>query len=56
MVCDLWLVDFDPFCVFLHVFQGSLLVIVIMIDGSKKRNYMYERGLGTLEFAVKTIA
>ena len=34
MVCDLWLVDFDPFC----VFQGSLLVIVIMIDGSEKRN------------------
>ena len=34
MVCDLWLVDFDPF----FVFQGSLLVIVIMIDSSKKRN------------------
>ena len=34
MVCDLWLVDFDPFfCV--SVFQGSLLVIVIMIDGSE---------------------
>ena len=31
MVCDLWLVDFDPF----FVFQGSLLVIVIMIDSSK---------------------
>ena len=30
------LVDFDPFCVFL--FQGSLLVIVIMIDGSEKTN------------------
>ena len=28
--------DFDPFCMFL--FQGSLLVIVIMIDGSEKRN------------------
>ena len=27
--------DFDPFCVF--VFQGSLLVILIMIDGSEKR-------------------
>ena len=26
--------DFDPFCV--SVFQGSLLVIVIMIDGSEK--------------------
>ena len=25
--------DFDPFCV--SVFHGSLLVIVIMIDGSK---------------------
>ena len=28
--------DFDPFCV--SVFQGSLLVIVIMIDGCEKRN------------------
>ena len=27
MVCDLWLVVFDPFC----VFQGSLLVIVILL-------------------------
>ena len=35
MVWDLWLVDFSPFCVF--VFKGSLLVIVIMIDGSEKR-------------------
>ena len=31
----LGLVDFNPFCVF--VFKGSLLVIVIMIDGSEKR-------------------
>ena len=31
------------------VFQGSLLVIVIMIDASKKRNC--ERGFWTLEFA-----
>ena len=31
------------------VFQGSLLVIVIMIDGSEKRNC--EGGLWTLEFA-----
>ena len=31
MVCDLWLVDFDPFCEF------SLLVIAIMINGSEKR-------------------
>ena len=30
------------------VFQGLLLVIVIMIDGSEKRNY--EGGLSTLEF------
>ena len=29
-------VDLDPFCV--SVFQGSLLMIVIMIDGSEKRN------------------
>ena len=36
-VCDLCLVDFDPFfCV--SLFQGSLLVIVIMTDGSEKRN------------------
>ena len=35
MVCDLWYVDFDPFCVF--VFQGSLLVILIMIDSREKR-------------------
>ena len=35
-VWDLPLVDFDQFWVF--VFQGSLLVIVIMIDGSEKRN------------------
>ena len=33
----LWLVDFDPFCVFL--FQGLLLVIVIMIDSDKKYNH-----------------
>ena len=31
------------------VFRGSLLVIVIMIGGSKKHNY--EGGLSTLEFA-----
>ena len=31
MVHDLWSVDFDPFC----VFQGSLLVVVIMIDGNE---------------------
>ena len=31
------------------VFQGSLLVVVIMIDGSEKRNC--EGGLLTLEFA-----
>ena len=36
MVCDLLLVDFDPFCV--SLFEGSLLVLV-MIDGSEKRNY-----------------
>jgi len=47
MVCDLWLVDFNPFCVFL--FQESLLVIVIMIDGSEKRNC--EGGFWTSEFA-----
>ena len=47
IVCDLWLVKFDPFCV--SMFQGSLLVIVIMIDGSEKRNR--EGGFWTLEFA-----
>ena len=38
MVCDLWLVDLDPFC-----------FVVIMIDGSEKRNC--EGGFWTLEFA-----
>ena len=42
MVCDLWSVS-------VRVFQGLLLVIVIMIDGSKKRNC--EDGFWTLEFA-----
>ena len=86
IVCDLWLVDFDPFCVFLcfkgrfsiqqkfrfeiseipraqwngtfrlhrpdpshRALEGSLLVIVILIDGSEKRNC--EGGFWTLEFA-----
>ena len=43
MVCDLWLVDFDPF------WEFSLLVIVIMINGGEKRNC--EGGSWTLEFA-----
>ena len=43
----LWFVDLDPFCV--SVFQGSLFMIVIMIDGSEKRNC--EGGFWTLEFA-----
>ena len=30
--------DFDPFCVL--VFQGSLLVILIMIDSSEKLPFM----------------
>ena len=30
--------DFDPLCVF--VFQGSLLVILIMIDSSEKRPFV----------------
>ena len=47
MVCDLWLVDFDPFCV--SVFYRPLFVIVNMIDGSEKRNC--EGGFWTLEFA-----
>ena len=34
MICDWWIsIRFVCF-----VFQGSLLVIVIMIDGSEKRN------------------
>ena len=33
MVCDWWI-----FVLRASVFQGSLLVIVIMIDGSEKRN------------------
>ena len=31
-----WLVDFDP--LFVSVFQGSLAVAIIMIDGSEKLN------------------
>ena len=38
MVCDLWLVDFYTFFG-VFVFQGSLLVNLIMIDGSENRNY-----------------
>ena len=41
----LWLVVFDPLCV--SVVQGSLLAIVIMIDGSKKKNSC-ESGFGEL--------
>ena len=37
MVCDLWLVDFDP-ALCDSMFQGSLFVIVTVIDGSEKRN------------------
>ena len=37
------------FVLCVSVFQGSLLVMVIMIDGSEKRNC--ERGFWTLEFA-----
>ena len=47
MVCDGWLVDFDPFCV--SVFQGLLLVIVIMIDGREK--YNCESDFWTWQFA-----
>ena len=42
--CDLWLVDFGPFC----VFHGSTFTIVIIIDGSEKRNC--EGSFWTLEF------
>ena len=48
MVCDLWSVDFDPFCEFL-LFQGSLLVIVMTINGSEKRNC--EGGFWASDFA-----
>ena len=37
-VHGLWLVDFDPFCLFL--FQGALIVVVIMIDNSEKCSKM----------------
>ena len=50
MVCDLWFVigGFrSVLCV--SVFQGSLLVIVIMIDGNEKHNC--EGVFWTLEFA-----
>ena len=48
MVFDLWLVNFDPLCVFL-CFKVRCLWSLIMIDGSEKRNY--EGGFWTLEFA-----
>ena len=35
MICDWWISN--VLCV--SVFQGSLLVIVIMINGSEKRNF-----------------
>ena len=35
MICD-WSIFFSGACVF--VFQGSLLMIIIMIDGSEKHN------------------
>ena len=46
MICD-WSGFRPVLCV--SVFQGSLLVIVIMIDGREKRNW--EGGLWTLEIA-----
>ena len=48
MVCDLWLVDLNPFCLFLCFKVLRVLVIVIMIDGSEKCNC--EGGFWTLEF------
>ena len=36
-VCRSWLVDFEPFC-FFSVFQGSLAVAIILIDGREKPN------------------
>ena len=47
MICDLFLVDLDPFCVF--VCFMVCLVIVKMIDGSIKSNC--EGNFQTLEFA-----
>ena len=48
MVSDLWLVDLDPFSEFLF-FKGSLLVMVMTIDGSEKSNC--EGGFWASEFA-----
>ena len=41
MVCDLSLMDFDPFWVFLY-FRFRCFVIVIMIDGGEKRKAAFE--------------
>ena len=49
MVCDLWLVDFDPFCEFLCFMQGSFPVIISTTNGSEKRNR--ESGFWASEFA-----
>ena len=43
VICDWWISNR-----FVFLFQGSLFVIVIMIDGSEKRNF--EGGIWTLEF------
>ena len=49
MVCDLWLVDFDPFCAFLCFKVRCFCMIVMIIDGSEKR--ICEGGVWTSEFA-----
>lgn len=38
MVCDIWSVDLDPLWSVSVRFQGSLLVIEIVIDGNEKRS------------------
>ena len=44
---------FVPFCV--SVFQGSLLVIVIMIDGSEKCNVKAAFGLRVHKFVKSAV-
>ena len=48
MVCDLWFGGF-PSVLCVSEFHGSLLMIVIMIDGCENRNS--EGGFWSLEFA-----
>ena len=59
-VCQLWLVDFDPFCLhqllecffFAFLLEGLLAVAIIVINKrKKKRHYFFLVGFWTIEVA-----